>query len=161
MPATYFQSTAADSELGIGARLGEYLLDLFSVELNVVEAEFGVEEVPEEGVADLGGVMSSEAAADVFVSLHIGGDVEGRGVSVVEVVEVGVEVGHVVHHQTWQLPPCSLHSRFSVVQQSEVRSADGSILIGLFDEGYLDVLGEVAQLALDGSDYFLHRVCLT
>lgn len=120
MPAPNFQATAAHSQLGIGARLGEDLLDLFTVELNVVESELGSEEVAQEGVADLGSMMGGQTAADVLVALLVEGDVKGRGVSVVEIVEVGMEVGHVIHHQGGQLSTCSLDCPLAVVQQTEI-----------------------------------------
>lgn len=45
VPAPNFQATVADSQLRIGARLGEDLLELFTVELDVVESELGGKEV--------------------------------------------------------------------------------------------------------------------
>lgn len=155
MPAANFQAGTADSQLGVSAGLREDLLDLVAVELGVVEAQLGNLEVPEQGVAQLGGV-GGKTAADVLVALLVGGDVQGRGVPVVEVVEVGVEVGHVVHHDAGQLGARSLHCCLPVVQHSEVRSALGCVLVSLLDEGHLHVLGQEAELALDGRGQFLH-----
>lgn len=64
--------------------------------------------------------MGSQTAADVFIALLVEGDVEGRGVSIVEVVEVGMEVGHVIYHQRGQLSACSLDCSLAVVEEAEV-----------------------------------------
>lgn len=116
MPASDFKASGADPQLGIGARLGENLLDLFSVEFDVVESELGGKEMAEEGVADFGGMVRSETATDVLIALLVEGDVERRGMSIVEIVEVGMEVGHIIHHQGGQLPTCSLHCSLAVVK---------------------------------------------
>lgn len=120
MPASNFQAAVADSQLRIGARLGEDLLDLLAVELDVIESEFGGEEVAQEGVADFGSVVGGQTAADVLIALLVESDVEGRGVSVVEIVEVGMEVGHVIYHQRGQLSACSLHCSLAVVKETEI-----------------------------------------
>jgi len=53
----------------------------------------------EEGVSHFGGI-EGETATDFFVSLLVGGDIERRDMSVVEVIEVGVEVSYVVEDHT-------------------------------------------------------------
>jgi hypothetical protein len=127
---------------------GEDELDLFAVEFGIVVAQFGGLEVFEDDRTDFG-ADGGQAAGEVFVGLVVGGDVEGRCVSVIEVVEVGVDVAHAVHNQTRQLQGCGLYGSFSIVQQSEVSDRDGSILIFVGDEGDLDVVGEKAEFALD------------
>ena len=69
--------------------------------------------------------------------------------SVVEVVEVGVEVGHVVDHQAGQLRAGCLDRGLSVVQHAEVSSAEGSVLILLLNERDLDARRQETQLSLD------------
>lgn len=119
VPAADLQAGCAHSQLRIGAGLRQDLLDLVLVELRVVVAQLGCFEVLEQQTADLR-ADGREAATEVLVAFVVGGDVEGRGVAVVEVVEVGVEVGHVVHHQAGQLRARCLDCRLAVVQHSEV-----------------------------------------
>lgn len=81
--------------------------------------------------------------------------------SVVEVVEVGMEVGHAVDHKTWQLCTSSLNSSLSVVKHTEIRSTEGCLLVLLLNESDLDVLRQVSQLSLDGICHFLHLITST
>lgn len=77
--------------------------------------------------------------------------------AVVEVVEVCVEVGHVVDHQTGQLRTGCLNGSLSVVQHSEVRSAEGSVFILLLDQRDLDALRKEAQLTPNSCCQFLRK----
>ena len=160
VPAADLQSGSAHPQLRVGARLREDLLDLVPVELSVVVAQLGCFEVLEQQVANLR-ADCSEAAAEVLVALVVCGDVERGCVTVVEVVEVGVEVGHVVYHQTGQLSAGCLDCRLAVVQHSEVRSAEGSVLVLLLDERDLDALRKESQLSPHSCCQLLHQLSFT
>lgn len=54
--------------------------------------------------------------------------------SVVEIVEISVDVGHIINDQAGELGTTSLNCSFAVVQEAEVSSSEGCIFVLLFDE---------------------------
>lgn len=128
---------------------------MVSVKLCIVISQFWGFEVLQEETAKFG-ANCGETAADVLVSFVVGGDVEWRGMAIIKIVEIGVEVGHAVDDETRQLSSCSLNRGLAVVEHSEIGGTEGSWLILLADESDLDVLWEKTELALDGVGNFLH-----
>lgn len=130
-------------------------MDLVAVELGIVVPELGGEEVLEERVSQFVGA-ECEAAADFFVALLVGGDIERRDVSVVEVIEVCVEVGHVVEYHAGQLGAGSHYSLLPIVDDAEIRSCDCCVFVGFLDECHFYVRRKIAELSLNFIGQFLY-----
>ena len=124
------QTSFRNTEGRVGIGFGENLLDLLSVQFGNVVSEFRGLEVPHHDGTQLG-TNCSQTPTQVFIGLVVGGNVEGRSVTIIEVVEVGMNVGHAIYHKTWELHGCSLHCSLSIVKQSKVRGSNGSILFVL------------------------------
>jgi hypothetical protein len=91
----------------------------------------------------------SETSTKILIPFEIGGNVEGGSMAIVEIVEVSMEVSHVVDNKTGQLSTCCLNCGLSIMKQSEVRSTECSIFILLFDKCNLYSLREEAKFSLD------------
>ena len=98
MFASRFVASLGDAEAGVSIRFGEDGLELLSVELSIVKANFWVLEV---SFKDASKLLrdGSHAAAEIFVHFIVGGNVEGRSVTIVKVVEVGVGIAAVVDNK--------------------------------------------------------------
>ena len=155
MSAAKIKATRADSQMWVGSRFWDNFLDLVAIELGIVISEFGGEEMSEKWVSQFVRV-ECETATNLFVALLVGGDIERWDVSVVEVIEVGVEVGHVVEDHTGKLGAGSHHSLLSIVNNAEIRSCDCCVFVGFFDKCHFNVWRKITEFSLNFIGQFLY-----
>ena len=73
------------------------MLDLLTVQLGDIVSELGGLEMSKHDGAQFG-TDSGQASTKIFICFVVGSDVEGRGMAIVQVVKVGMDIGHAIYY---------------------------------------------------------------
>jgi hypothetical protein len=100
---------------------------MFSVEFGVIVSQFWSLEMIIHNIADFlsnGGKTTQQ----IFVSVVISGNIEWRCVTVIQILQIGLNVVHAIDNCCWQLACRSFNCNLAVMKYSKISSAHCPVL---------------------------------